>query len=171
MTEERGAEQALRKFTRVSTALVVVIVLLGLLTWRDQVAEDDRQDRDRLNDAVAVCELQNVVRVEINEGLQALVAAAEVQRDALGNIVLVAVTPSPNVTLTPEQQARVDSILASSRAQLDLVTAQLDIARESLLPLRDCDPGVVLADPNATVPFDPTVGTPTTTTPVVEGDP
>lgn len=169
MKKEQTAEQALTRFTRVSLALVVVIAALGLVIWRDQVAEDNRQDRDRLRDAVAVCDLQNVVRVEINEGLQALVIAAEVQRDALANIVTLAT--SPGTARTPEQQARADAFLADSLAQLDHVTAQLDVARATLLPLRNCDPEVVLSDPEATIPFEPALGTPTTTSPVIDADP
>lgn len=165
MTEEEQRLDLSKSMTVIKVMFLLFTVAMVVLIAGLYVDARDRnqsQDDNRLTDAVSSCERSNITRSQINDiniAVGALAEAVDINSDALAGsaeALIAAVTPPGG--LDPDDQANADEYRAGISALTQQVHAQLTTATSLLanavLPLRDCDPAVVLEDPNATLPAE-----------------
>ena len=119
---------------------------------------EERVDTDQ----VAACERGNEARQADNAlvaALAAVAAVADANRAGIDTIARTAVSVPEGVILRPDQQERLDTILAAIDASNATANALLDVAAEKMTAatrdLRDCDR--ILDDPDATIPAPTTL--------------
>lgn len=135
-------------------------VAVAAIGYADVRGENDRQDADRIGDAIASCNRGNESRASANAIVDAVALGREIklrqseaERDQARFLIDALVG---DATLSPDDQARADGYLAdidASQAVIDVMLEEMaGLITAARRPIRDCRPEVVLEVPEVTVP-------------------